>query len=86
MTPANANDYPEPFLRPGDIILESGLYRVYHGGHRLSHEVTLLRNETFPPCNRCGDSVCFELVRSIPALQDREFHIRLYVIPHPDVA
>jgi len=78
-------DPEQPFF-PGEAILESGIYRVYHAGHRFSHEVTLLRNETFPPCNQCGQSVSFELVRSIPSLQEREFHIRLYVIPHPDAA
>jgi len=87
MTTAKANDRPElPFFRPGDLILKSGIYRVYHAGHRFPHEVTLLRGETFPPCNKCGDSVSFELVRGIPALEDRDFQIRLYVIPHPDAA
>ena len=87
MTAATAHGHPElPVFRPGDAIFESGIYRVYHAGHRFPHEVTLLRNETFPPCNKCDDSVSFELVRGIPALEDRDFQIRLYVIPHPDAA
>ena len=85
MTPAKANDHPEqPFFRPGDAILESGIYRVYHAGHRLPHEVTLLRNERFPPCIKCGNSISFDLARSIPALEDLDFHIHLYSIPHPE--
>lgn len=87
MTPANAKDYPEKqFFRPGDAIVESGIYRVYHAGHRFSHEATLLRNESFPTCLKCGHSVSFELVRSIPSLEDRDFRIRLYAIPHPPEA
>jgi hypothetical protein len=85
MTPAKANDYPElRRFRPGELIRESGLYRVYHAGHRLPHEVTLLRNETFPSCIRCGNSASFELLRSIPGIEDKDFHIRLYSIPDPD--
>lgn len=87
MTPAKTKDDPkQPFFHPGEAILESGIYRVYHAGHRLPHEVTLLRNERFPPCIKCRDSVSFELVRGIPTLEDRDFRIRLYVIPHPDAA
>jgi hypothetical protein len=49
-------------LRCGDKILESGIYRVYHRKHRLPHEVTLLRDQLFPKCVKCEDSVYFELV------------------------
>jgi hypothetical protein len=84
MTPANMNDYPERLFYTRDPILESGIYRVYHAGHRLPHEVTLLRNEIFPPCSKCGDSVSFELLRSLPHIEDKDFHVRLYTIPHPE--
>ena len=75
---------PSPFFRPLEVIPESGIYCVYHAGHRLSHEVTLLRGELFPECNGCGRSVHFELLRPAPGLDaDRDFHVRLYVVPHP---
>jgi hypothetical protein len=32
----------QPFFRPGEPIVETGIYRVYHGDHRLTHEVALL--------------------------------------------
>ena len=87
MTPTKAKDDPEQTLfTPGDDIAESGIYCVYHAGHRSSHEVTLLRKERFPLCLKCGHSVSFELVRSIPSLQDRDFQVRLYAIPHPSEA
>ena len=85
MTPTNAN-HPEQYLfHPGDDIVESGIYRVYHAGHRSPHEVTLLRSERFPTCVNCGHAVSFELVRRISALEDRDFRIRLYAIP-PEAA
>lgn len=84
---ATARNYSEQQLfAPGDHIVESGIYCVYHAGHRPPHDVTLLRNERFPTCLKCGYSVSFELVRSIPSLEDRDFRIRLYAIPDPPEA
>lgn len=82
MTPANQNNHPEqPVLRVGDAIPESGLYRVHHFEHRSPHEVTLLRNELFPRCAKCGDAVYFQLVRAVPGLERKDFKVRLYSIP-----
>jgi hypothetical protein len=46
--------------KTGAIIPESGIYRVAHSAHRLPHEVTLLKGETFPKCQKCADAVTFE--------------------------
>ena len=82
VTPANQNDRPEqPVFRVGDAISNSGIYRVHHFQHRYSHEVTLLRNERFPRCAKCGDAVYFELVRVVPGLEEKDFRVRLYSIP-----
>jgi len=51
------------YLRPGDSIPESGVYRVFHDSHRLMHEATLLSESIFPRCRQCGDRVYFELAR-----------------------
>lgn len=73
------------YFRPGEAILADGVYRVFHAGHRVSHEVTLLGGQTFPTCEKCGDAVHFELLRPAPQLQtDPDFRIRLYQIPHPE--
>jgi len=73
-----------PFFRPLEVIPESGVYCVFHRGHRTSHEVTLLKGELFPECRHCGRAVHFELMRAAPGLEnDRDFHIRLYEVPHP---
>lgn len=64
----------------------SGIYRVHHLRHRPSHEVTLLRDEVFPPCARCSNSVSFELVKSVPRLDDLYSHIRLFSIPDDEAA
>lgn len=49
--------------KPGQVIAQSGIYRVYHKHHRLMHEVTLLQQTHFPRCKVCKDAVRFVLVR-----------------------
>src|SRR5438270_6623078 len=71
-------------FRCGDKILESGIYRVVHRNHRLPHEVTLLRDQLFPKCTRCEDSVYFELVRSAPDITLGPFKVALYELPVTD--
>jgi len=71
-------------FRCGDKILESGIYRVFHGNHRLPHEVTLLRDQLFPKCVKCEDSVYFELVRSAPDITLAPFKVALYALPAND--
>lgn len=53
-------------FRVGEAIPVNGIYRVFHLSHRVSHDVTLLKDEKFPPCNRCGDNVYFKLVKNVP--------------------
>ena len=78
---------PFPYFRAGEPILESGIYRVFHGEHRMAHEVTLLRGELFPECKTCGSIAHFELVRPAPGLEtDSDFRVRLYQVPHPGEA
>lgn len=85
MTPASQNDLPEqPVFRVGDAISHSGIYRVRHFEHRSPHEVTLLRNELFPRCAKCGSAVYFELVKAVPGLEERDFRVRLYKIPEDE--
>ena len=50
-------------FKTGTNIPASGIYSVHHLAHRLPHEVTLLRGETFPKCQKCADAVTFKLVR-----------------------
>lgn len=82
------NELPIVYFRPGELIRETGIYRVYHADHRVSHEVTLIADETFPPCSHCQEQVHFQLVRLAPRIhQDASFRdslIRFYQIPHPD--
>lgn len=71
-------------FRCGEKIPESGIYRVVHSNHRLPHEVTLLRDQLFPRCTRCEDSVYFELVRSAPDITLGPFKVALYALPCAD--
>lgn len=72
---------PQEF-RSGQSVPASGIYRVIHAEHRLSHEVTLLKDEVFPICSQCRTAVHFELVRSAPnVIADSDFRVRLYSLP-----
>ena len=51
--------------RPGDVVPESGIYRVTHDSHRLMHEATLLAGQRFPICRTCKHDVRFELRRAV---------------------
>jgi hypothetical protein len=72
-------------FRVGDIIPETGIYRVYHSVHRLSHEATLMGGERFPRCVQCENDVEFELLRSAPQVEaDQDFRsMKLFELPHP---
>ncbi len=77
---------PLPYFRAGEPITETGIYRVFHSEHRVSHEVTLLAGQAFPTCGDCGRDVHFELLRSAPEIgRDTSFRINLYMVPHPSV-
>lgn len=75
-----------PYFRVGEVIPGSGIYRAFHVGHRVSHDLTLLADNTFPRCNKCGEDVHFELLAEAPAVaQDPNFRgLRLFEIPHPE--
>ncbi len=59
-----------PSYAPGEPAPASGVYLVRHYQHRLPHEVTIVKNEAFPCCRRCGAQVRFELLRDAVSLED----------------
>lgn len=63
-----ATPFPDSRYRPGEVVPESGVYRVLHSRHRATHESTLKEGETFPSCRKCGDDVRFEQVVSVNSL------------------
>jgi hypothetical protein len=67
-------------LKVGDEVPESGIYRVSHRQHRVPHEVTLLKGECFPPCQKCDGAVSFKMVRWASRLSDTGL-IVLHVLP-----
>ena len=76
---ASANRH---FFCCGDAAPETGIYRVFHGEHRLSHEVTVLEGNLFPVCSKCTNQVHFELVRAVPlALTNSDFRVVLNSLP-----
>jgi len=64
--------------KTGQVVPHSGIYRVDHAEHRLPHEVTLLRANSFPPCSKCGNDVTYHLLRAVTV--DR-FSVNLNAIP-----
>jgi hypothetical protein len=85
--PKAAKTASTPSFAVGETIVRSGIYRVAHTGHRVSHYVILLSGDSFPRCARCGDQVRFELFQATTDLKsDPDFRVRLYEIPHPPPA
>lgn len=82
----SAERIPSPFFRVGEPVPTTGVYRVFHAEHRVSHEVTLVSGQDFPRCSGCDDNVHFELMHAAPEIeQDANFRTRrLYEIPHPE--
>jgi hypothetical protein len=72
--------------RPGDMVADSGIYRVTHTSHRLMHEATLLEGHRFPLCKRCRLSVRFELRRAVknPTRISSGYHAILEDFPDPE--
>jgi hypothetical protein len=66
------------------VIPASGVYQVIHSAHRLPHEVTLLKGETFPKCQKCEGDVTFTLLRAIQyqdAVREFQWRVTLYELP-----
>jgi hypothetical protein len=70
--------------RTGQKIPDSGIYKVVHRQHRLPHEVTLLKGDTFPRCAKCGDLVEFELIHAAPDHRASDMPVQLYALPDLD--
>jgi hypothetical protein len=49
--------------KPGETAPVSGVYTVFHQGHRENHEVVILRGEELPPCRGCKAEVRFQVKR-----------------------
>ncbi len=64
----------------GDTVPVTGIYGVTHAGHRLPHEVLILKDERFPRCARCSDSVVFTLIRAVEDTP-QGFGYRLFELP-----
>lgn len=81
-------DQPQtPYFRVYEDVPYNGVYRVFHSGHRVSHDVILKAGEVFPRCNKCGEDVTFQLIQPVSGIRSASDHdnIRLYEIPHPEV-
>jgi hypothetical protein len=60
--------------RAGEIVQQSGIYRVYHRAHRLPHNLYVVAGMPLPPCLRCGRDVEFGLLMSGAELHsDQDF-------------
>ena len=75
---------PVGFYLSGQKVPASGIYEVRHAKHRLPNEVTLLRDQQFPPCSRCGTVVQFKVMRLVDGFDERRGKIILNVLPVMD--
>jgi hypothetical protein len=65
---------PKPSYAPNDAVPVSGVYRVRHYRHRLPHEATLLKGESFPHCRFCVEKVRFRLIQAATRVEhDNDF-------------
>jgi hypothetical protein len=71
-------------FKTGEIVLESGIYKVTHEEHRLPHEVTLLKGAQFPRCSKCKEAVTFKVVALAPRLDRIRERVTLYQLPDLD--
>lgn len=69
---------------PGEVVPESGIYRVEHNSHRLMHEAALLAETRFPRCKRCRDQVRFHLVRPVVEGQVLPFRVHAFLEEYDD--
>ena len=53
--------------KPGDVVPQTGLYKIYHDQHRLMHKAAFLESSLFPCCRKCGAAVRFVLARPLQA-------------------
>ncbi len=68
----------------GQRVPASGVYNVFHPKHRIPQEVTLLKDEFFPPCARCSAAVQFTLLRVVTALDKSGWKIIMHALPVTD--
>ena len=60
-------------FKPGDLCPRSGIYKVVHDvAHHEEHEVTVIKDEPFPPCNHCGHHPRFTLERAAHHVSSHE--------------
>jgi len=60
--------------KPGEIVPNSGIYEVKHDSqHTVSHEVTCVKGEPFPPCSHCGNHPRFTLRRQTIHIREHSF-------------
>jgi hypothetical protein len=58
--------------RAGELVRQTGLYRVTHEGHRSAHDAILWQGETFPSCRTCGNAATFTFVQPLPEVDEFE--------------
>jgi hypothetical protein len=56
------SDSNKSLFEPGQAVPKAGIYKVVHLKHRLPHKASFPEGAQFPPCNKCGSHVRFELV------------------------
>lgn len=56
----------------GEMVMESGIYRVEHAGGNSFTEAVLIRGSRLPLCAECQEPLLFWLTRTVPHLSEDE--------------
>ncbi|HZY96215.1 MAG TPA: hypothetical protein VFE35_03850 [Candidatus Cybelea sp.] len=71
---ATSAEVKAKIYKPGDTVEASGIYKVTHDpNHTEEHEVTVIYQSKFPPCNKCGQHPRFRAVRLAHHIDNNEF-------------
>jgi hypothetical protein len=65
MSAAASFHNPSVTLRPGEMALVTGIYRVTHREHRSEHDSIVICGEELPLCRTCKDAVRYTLQRQV---------------------
>ncbi len=67
----------DSMFKPGQKVLESGVYNaVHHPEHRHSHSLLLRVGDAFPRCSRCESTVFLKVFTAPHFAEDPDFGAR----------
>jgi hypothetical protein len=66
---SNGWDQSDCHYKPGEVVLESGLYEICHYNEPRAKVILTFRG-IFPFCRTCGDKVRYKLLQAVPHISE----------------